>query len=124
MTADYPKDPECIFCKIVAGDMPTELVAESENAIAFNDIEPDAPMHVLVIPRGHYERIDDLAKVAPEQVGEIVQLAQKVAEQEADGNYRLIFNNGKSAGQGVFHAHGHVVGGKQLGWYPSQSPSY
>jgi len=119
-----PKDADCIFCRIVAGEIPAKLIAESANTIAIHDIQPDAPLHGLVIPKGHYPTVGDLAKVAPEQVGELVELADKVAAQEADGNYRLIFNNGASAGQSVFHAHGHVVGGKTLGWNPSDSPSH
>jgi len=121
---NVPRDENCIFCRIVAGEAPADLVAESDNAIAINDINPDAPLHALVIPKGHYVTVGDLAKAAPEQVGELVSLAVTVANQQADGNYRLIFNNGASAGQGVFHAHGHVVGGKPLGWHPSDSPSH
>jgi len=118
------RDQNCIFCRIVAGEVPSQFIAESENAIAINDINPDAPLHALVIPKAHYETVGTVAKAAPAQVAELIALADKVASENADGNYRLIFNNGASAGQSIFHAHGHVVGGKPLSWNPADSPSH
>ena len=97
---------DCLFCKIVTGDIPAELVAESGRAIAFRDINPQAPTHVLVIPRDHHR---DLAA-----------LAHQVAEAEGitPGGYRVVFNTGPRAGQTVFHVHAHVLGGRDLTWPP------
>ena len=88
---------DCLFCKIVTGDIPAERVAESARTIAFRDINPQAPTHVLVIPRDHYP---DLAALAA-----------------ADG-YRVVFNTGPRAGQTVFHVHAHVLGGRDMTWPP------
>jgi histidine triad (HIT) family protein len=111
---------DCLFCKIVTGEIPADRVLESERAIAFRDINPQAPVHVLVIPRVH---LPDLAAVAAADEGlldELAALAHRVAVQEgvADGGYRVVFNTGPGAGQTVAHAHGHVLGGRLLTWPP------
>jgi histidine triad (HIT) family protein len=110
---------DCLFCQFVDGTLKTELVGQNENAIAFRDINPQAPLHVLVIPRDHYADVAALAAAAPEALADVVTLAQEVAMDEADGEYRLIFNSGPMAGQSVFHVHGHVLGGTKLGWTPA-----
>ncbi|MDR1823820.1 MAG: HIT domain-containing protein [Bifidobacteriaceae bacterium] len=110
---------ECLFCKFVAGTLPTEIVGQNERAIAFRDINPQAPVHVLVVPREHYADVATLAAASPEALADVIALAQEVALNEADGEYRLIFNSGPLAGQSVFHVHGHVLGGKKLGWNPA-----
>jgi histidine triad (HIT) family protein len=107
---------DCLFCKIVAGDIPAAIVAESENVIAFRDIAPKAPLHVLVVPRTHVANVTEAAAQIPAVLAEMVALAQQVADTEADGTYRLVFNTGENAGQSVFHVHGHVLGGKALEW--------
>ncbi len=99
----------CIFCKIVAGDIPSKLVAETEHTIAFNDLFPRKPVHVLVVPKNHYANVAELAFENPAGLVDLVQLASKVAEQLTEGAYRLTFNTGSAAGQSVFHAHGHVT---------------
>lgn len=110
---------DCLFCRIVAGDVPAQVVASSERALAFKDIDPKAPMHVLVVPREHYGDITQLAVADPATLSAVVELADEVAGQLADGQFRLVFNSGPRAGQSVFHVHGHVLGGAQLGWTPA-----
>jgi histidine triad (HIT) family protein len=109
----------CLFCKIVAGQVPADVVATSERSIAFRDIDPQAPVHVLVVPREHHGDVSVLAAADPALLADLVGLADSVAGDLADGQYRLIFNSGPRAGQSVFHVHGHVVSGKQLGWSPA-----
>ena len=116
---DIPFDASCLFCRIAVGEIAAEIVAESEWAIAIRDINPSAPMHLLVIPKRHYATVGELAQADTSQVGELVQLADIAAQKEGNPEYRLIFNSGESAGQSVFHVHGHVIGGKQLGWSPA-----
>ena len=111
---------ECLFCKIVAGDVPADIVAESDRTLAFRDINPQAPTHVLIVPKAHHP---DLASVATADGGALAELAQqagRVAEAEGigDGGYRVVFNTGPEAGQTVFHVHAHVLGGRRLGWPP------
>lgn len=110
---------ECLFCRIVAGEIPATLVAENDQAIAFQDVNPQAPVHVLVIPRSHHSDVSEMVAADPVLAGQVLALAAKVAEQEglADG-YRLVFNTGAKAGQSVFHAHAHVMGGRDLTWPP------
>ncbi|MCL3860593.1 histidine triad nucleotide-binding protein [Actinotalea sp. K2] len=111
--------PDCLFCRIVAGELPSTVVARRERTVAFQDIDPQAPMHVLVVPRDHYGDVAQLAASAPDVLAEVVSLAQEVATSEADGQFRLVFNTGTEAGQSVFHAHAHVIGGAALGWTPA-----
>ena len=112
-------DPECLFCKIVAGTVPATIVAQTPDAIAFRDINPQAPMHVLVVPREHFGDIAQLAAGDPGLLAGVVALADEIAGDQADGQFRLIFNSGPHAGQSVFHVHGHVLGGARLGWSPA-----
>ncbi|MDR2347294.1 MAG: HIT domain-containing protein [Bifidobacteriaceae bacterium] len=110
---------DCLFCRFVSGELKTDLVAQNERAIAFSDINPQAPMHVLVIPREHYADVAALAAADAAALADVVSLAQEVAFDGADGEFRLIFNTGPMAGQSVFHVHGHVIGGERLGWSPA-----
>jgi len=111
---------DCVFCKIVAGEIPADVIATSSGAMAFRDVSPKAPMHVLVVPTEHYDNVATLAAADPEVLAEMIGLAEGVAMMESpDGDFRLIFNTGPNAGQSVFHVHGHVLGGKQLGWNPA-----
>jgi histidine triad (HIT) family protein len=110
---------DCLFCKIVAGDLPADVVARSDRVIAFRDIDPQAPVHVLVVPKEHHGDVSVLAAADPHLLAEVVEIADRVAHDLADGQYRFIFNSGPRAGQSVFHVHGHVVAGKQLGWTPA-----
>ncbi|MEN5073652.1 histidine triad nucleotide-binding protein [Isoptericola cucumis] len=110
---------DCLFCKIVAGELPADVVASTERIVAFRDIDPKAPVHVLVVPREHHGDVSVLAAADPELLAEVVEVADRVAHDLADGQYRFIFNSGPRAGQSVFHVHGHVIAGAQLGWSPA-----
>lgn len=109
---------DCVFCRIAAGELPADVVVATERILAFRDIAPQAPVHVVVIPREHHTDVAALAAVDPATLGELVEVANEVAEREADGEYRLVFNTGPDAGQSVFHAHAHVLGGRRLEWPP------
>ncbi|HEV8024751.1 MAG TPA: histidine triad nucleotide-binding protein [Candidatus Nanopelagicales bacterium] len=110
---------DCLFCSIVAGDIPADIVLSTPQTLAFRDIDPQAPTHVLVIPKDHHENIGALATEDPALVGSIAETAREVAEAEGIGDaYRLVFNTGAGAGQSVFHVHGHVLGGRNLSWPP------
>ena len=109
----------CLFCAIVAGDIPADVVHETGTTVAFRDIEPQAPTHVLVIPRRHEPDAASLAKAAPSELVDLVEAAVTVAELDGLGDgYRLVFNTGPAAHQTVFHAHLHVLGGRPMGWPP------
>jgi len=111
-------DENCLFCKIVAGEIESDRVAESSLAIAFRDVNPQAPMHVLVVPKRHEPDIGSLAAADPASAIALLELAQQVADTENDGSFRLVFNTGRDALQTVFHCHAHVVGGRLLTWPP------
>lgn len=110
-------DPDCLFCQIVAGDLPSTKVMETERVLAFRDIDPDAPTHVLVIPKDHYANVAELARSDAALTAELVAAAADVAEAEGvtEAGWRLLANSGPNAGQEVFHVHLHVFGGKPLG---------
>ncbi len=106
---------DCLFCRIIAGEIPAERVAENERALAFRDINPAAPVHVLVVPRRHEPNVGDLTRNAPDDLVDVFRLVSQVAEQEGIGSeHRIIANTGSTAGQSVFHAHVHVLGGTEL----------
>ncbi|MBK8866646.1 MAG: histidine triad nucleotide-binding protein [Dermatophilaceae bacterium] len=110
--------PMCLFCKIVAGTIPATVVAKSTHSLAFRDIEPQAPTHVLVIPRRHVGNVADLAH-DPQELADLFRLAGQVAEDEGlDRGYRMVANTGSLGGQVVFHAHVHVLGGRRMQWPP------
>lgn len=105
---------DCVFCKIVAGQIPSTKVYEDDLVYAFNDLNPRAKVHVLIVPKHHYANVAELAEHEPETLARIAQTAQKIADREFGGDYRLIFNTGARAGQSVFHAHAHVLTGEVL----------
>jgi histidine triad (HIT) family protein len=111
---------DCLFCKIVAGDIPAEIIYESESAIAFRDINPQAPTHVLIIPRQHIATINDLDDGDEATVGHLFKAAKEIAAAEgfADVGYRVVMNCNEAAGQTVFHIHLHLLGGRPLTWPP------
>lgn len=111
-------DPDCLFCKIVAREIPGEIVAETDRALAFRDVNPQAPTHVLVVPRDHHPNAAALAAADPESMAHLVEVAGQVAAREGVQDYRLVFNTGAGAGQTVFHVHLHVLAGRSLGWPP------
>ena len=100
---------DCIFCKITSGELPATFVAESKHAVAFNDINPRQPVHVLVVPRVHYSNGAELAVADPEVLADVIQLGVRVSELLSTGSFRLQFNTGEEAGQTVFHAHAHIT---------------
>jgi histidine triad (HIT) family protein len=103
---------DCLFCKIVTGEIPSDRVAESEGSVAFRDINPAAPIHVLVVPRRHEPTVGALAAASGEDLTDVFRLAARVAEQEGVADaHRLVVNTGSEAGQTIFHAHVHVLGG-------------
>ncbi|MDN5600123.1 MAG: histidine triad nucleotide-binding protein [Brachybacterium sp.] len=106
-------DPDCVFCRIIAGEIPSERVHEDDQLIAFKDLHPQAPVHVLVVPREHRRDVTELAQ-QPDLLARIATVAGEVAATHADGEFRLIFNTGASAGQSVFHVHAHVLAGGKL----------
>jgi histidine triad (HIT) family protein len=107
----------CLFCRISAGEIPAKMVHETDRVIAFHDIGPKAPVHVLVIPREHHADVAALAAADPGLAGEVLAVAAVVARAEGllDGGFRVIFNTGVHGGQEVAHVHAHVVGGAPLG---------
>lgn len=110
---------DCLFCRIVAGDLPAQVVHSTDRVVAFRDLVPQAPTHVLVVPRAHHANAAELAREAPEVSAELVTVAAAVADSEGlDGHYRLVFNTGTGVGQSVFHAHLHLLGGRPMGWPP------
>ena len=112
--------PDCLFCEIAAGHIPATLVLDGARILAFRDINPKAPTHVLVIPRDHYPNVAELAAAGDGLLNELIGAARKVAEAEgiADSGYRLVFNTGEDGGQTVGHVHAHLLGGRPLTWPP------
>ncbi|MCA1711373.1 MAG: histidine triad nucleotide-binding protein [Actinobacteria bacterium] len=109
----------CLFCRIVAGEVPATVVHEGPRTLAFLDLNPQAPTHVLVIPKDHHATAAELAEADPAYAGEVLAAAAAVARQEGlDSGYRLIANTGDDAGQTVHHLHVHVLGGRVLDWPP------
>ncbi len=110
---------ECVFCAIVSGDVPADVVHKSEHTVAFRDVNPQAPTHVLVVPRRHEPDLAALSAVAPEDVAAIGTAVADIAAAERLGEgYRVVFNTGAGAGQTVFHCHAHLLGGRRLEWPP------
>ncbi|MGF1426003.1 HIT domain-containing protein [Kitasatospora sp. LaBMicrA B282] len=105
---------DCVFCKIVAGGIPATVLRKTDHTIAFRDINPQAPTHILVIPHAHYANAAELAAAEPLIAAELLAEAGEAAREDGLDAYRLIFNTGAGAGQTVFHAHVHVLGGKPL----------
>ncbi len=111
---------DCLFCRLVAGEIPATIVHETEATVAFRDINPQAPTHVIVVPRAHYPDADAVAQADPALAGAILAAAGDVARQEGvvESGYRLVFNTGAGVGQSVFHVHAHVLGGRPMTWPP------
>ncbi len=111
---------DCLFCKICAGEIPASVVYEDENVLAFEDVNPQAPTHVLVIPRRHISTVNDLQAGDAELVGQLYLAAQKIADRAgvAEDGYRLVMNCNEKAGQTVFHIHLHLLAGRNMTWPP------
>jgi histidine triad (HIT) family protein len=111
---------DCLFCKIVAGDIPATKVLETDGSLAFRDLNPQAPTHVLVIPKEHVTHAGELTRQHGDLLGDLFETAAKVAEQDgvAEAGYRLVFNVGEDSGNSVPHLHLHVIGGRRMSWPP------
>jgi histidine triad (HIT) family protein len=111
---------DCLFCQIVARSIPATIVYEDESALAFEDVRPQAPVHVLVIPKRHVASVQDLGGTDPVLLGDLLVCCTKIAERKgiSDAGYRLVTNTGRNAGQTVFHLHFHVLGGRAMAWPP------
>ncbi len=106
----------CIFCKIAGGEIPTRFILEDDAAVSFNDIAPQAPVHILVIPRRHIASLSDASD--PNLLGHLLGFARQTAAKVGLDQYRLVINNGRDAGQAVFHLHLHILGGRKMNWPP------
>lgn len=110
---------DCLFCRIIAKEIPAKLEHESDSMIAIQDINPQAPVHLLIMPKKHIARVNDLKETDRLIMGEMIFLAKKLAsEKKIEEGFRLVFNNGPKAGQSVFHIHLHLLGGRNMAWPP------
>jgi histidine triad (HIT) family protein len=111
---------DCLFCRIIAGEIPADIVHKDDRSLAFRDINPQAPTHILVIPREHIESLDEAGQRDEATLGHLLRVAARLANQEglSESGYRTVVNTGAGAGQSVFHLHLHVLGGRQLNWPP------
>ncbi|MBA3563150.1 MAG: histidine triad nucleotide-binding protein [Gammaproteobacteria bacterium] len=111
---------DCIFCRIVSGDLESDLIYEDDDLVAFRDLNPQAPTHVLLIPRRHVSTVNDLGYADAELIGRLVLAGQRLASEEgiAEEGYRLVLNCNREAGQSVFHLHLHLLGGRRMKWPP------
>ena len=109
----------CLFCRIAAAEIPAKVIYQDADLVAFEDINPQAPTHVLVVPKAHHATLADLAEAAPDSLVDLGRTIRAVAQQEGlEGGYRTVFNTGEAALQTVHHVHGHVIGGRTMGWPP------
>ena len=110
----------CLFCRIVAGEVPADVIYQDQHSVAFRDVNPQAPVHVLVIPREHMESLDEAARQDEAPLGHLLRVAARVANEQglSESGYRTVINTGAGAGQSVFHLHLHVLGGRELNWPP------
>lgn len=112
-------DSNCLFCRIIAGEIPANLVFEDESCIAFRDIDPQAPTHILIVPREHFASLNEAGTAREGVLGHALRLASVIAAQEGlTGGYRTAINTGADANQTVPHLHIHLLGGRTLGWPP------
>jgi histidine triad (HIT) family protein len=118
--ADRKRDPECLFCRIVAGEIPSTIVTQDDDVVAFRDISPRSPTHILVVPREHIPSAADLTEADGGLLGRLFATAADIARDEgiADGGYRIVTNVGTWGGQTVDHLHFHLMGGRAFSWPP------
>jgi histidine triad (HIT) family protein len=111
---------DCIFCRVAAGDVRADVIFQDDRCVAFRDINPQAPVHALIIPREHIESLDDAGRSDEAVLGHILRVAARVANDEGltESGFRTVINTGAGAGQSVFHLHLHVLGGRPLTWPP------
>ena len=108
-------DSGCIFCKIVAGELPADLLYEDDDIVAFRDISPQAPFHALIIPRAHIATLNDVRDDQTDTMGRLFVVARRLAEEHGLSGYRVVVNTNREGGQVVFHVHMHLLGGRQMG---------
>ena len=111
---------DCLFCKIVNKEIPAQIIFENETIIAFEDINPQAPIHILLIPKEHFTSLNDVTEEKKEILGELLIKARQIAKEKglANNGYRIVLNTGKDSGQAVFHIHFHLFGGRRMTWPP------
>ena len=111
---------DCLFCRIIAGEIPADIVHTDNAAVAFRDINPQAPTHILVAPREHLESLDEATQRDEATLGHLLRVAARVANQEglSESGYRTVINTGAGVGQSVFHLHVHLLGGRPMNWPP------
>ena len=115
-------DANCLFCKFVSGELKTDVVYETDKVFAFRDINPQAPSHVLIVPRNHIATINDLTAANADEIGNLYLAAKEIATDEgfSEDGYRVVMNCNAAAGQTVFHLHLHLLGGRNLTWPPGE----
>jgi histidine triad (HIT) family protein len=113
-------ESSCLFCRIIAGEIPAELVHQDKQCVVIRDVNPQAPTHLLVIPREHLESLDDAGQPDEGMVGHLLRMAARMANEQglSESGYRTVINTGAGAGQSVFHLHVHVLGGRPMNWPP------
>jgi histidine triad (HIT) family protein len=113
-------EQNCLFCRIIAGEIPGDIVHQDEQSLALRDINPQAPTHILVIPREHLESLDEASRQDEAMLGHLLRIAARIANEQGltESGYRTVINTGAGAGQSVFHLHLHILGGRPLGWPP------
>jgi len=111
---------DCLFCKIVNKEIPSKIVFENDSLVAFEDIDPQAPIHILIIPKEHFASLKEIPEEKKGILAELLLAARQIAEEKAisDQGYRIVLNTGKESGQAVFHIHFHLLGGRQMTWPP------
>ena len=111
-------EENCLFCKIIAGTVPGDFVHQDEHCVVIRDINPQAPMHLLVIPREHLESLDDASQKEESLLGHLLRVGARMANDQGHDSYRSVINTGAGAGQSVLHLHVHVLGGRSMSWPP------
>jgi len=113
-------EPDCLFCKIISGGIPAEFLHQDDHCVAISDINPQAPKHVLIIPREHLESLDEASHKDEAMLGHLLRVAARIANEAglSESGYRTVVNTGAGAGQSVFHLHVHVLGGRTMNWPP------
>lgn len=113
-------EQDCLFCRIIAGELPAEITYQDKACIAIRDVNPQAPTHFLIMPREHLESLDEASRPDEPMLGHLLRMAARLANEQGltDGGYRTVINTGAGAGQSVFHLHVHVLGGRPMNWPP------
>lgn len=108
----------CLFCKIIRGDIPGEFLHQDEQCVVIRDINPQAPAHVLIVPRDHIESLDEASQKDESLLGHLLRIGARVANEQKHDSYRTVINTGAGAGQSVFHLHVHILAGRPMNWPP------